>query len=240
MVICDLGFSCYALERRMVAENTLYGRSHQHTAASERDLGPLCGGVACLDFVNTVDHHGATPGHDAFAPGYANLLAWFEHAQLADRDAANSLLRLAQKQPREAAAVRKRAQSLRAAIRGITIALIHGTTPPDGDLLTLNAEVQRACACGSFIVADHRLQWTWTPKRELDSMLWPIARSAADLLSDDRLARVRECAAEECSMLFLDTSKNGSRRFCSASTCGNATRVRRFRSRQEATTATGA
>jgi predicted RNA-binding Zn ribbon-like protein len=224
----------------MVGGNTLYGRSHQQTAASERDFRPLCGGVACLDFVNTVDRHGSTPDDDYFAPGYANLLDWFEYAQLVDSDNATLLLRLAQKQPRDAAAIRKRAQFLRTAIRGIVVDLASGGTPSPGDLATLNAEVHRACACGSFVAVDQVLQWRWTRNRELDSLLWPIARSAAELLSGAHLVRVRQCAAEECELLFLDASKNGSRRFCSAASCGNATRVRRFRAHRETKAATGA
>lgn len=221
----------------MVGGNTLYGRSHQHTAASEQEFFPIIGGVACLDFVNTVDHQDATARHDAFAPGYANLLAWFEHARLVDSDTATALLRLARKEPREAVAVRKRAQSLRTAIREITFACITGATPSDDALTIFNAEVRRALGCGGFVPADRVLSWQWTATPELDAPLWPIARSAAGLLSGDRLARVRECAGDGCSMLFLDESKNRSRRFCSTSTCGNAMRVRRFRERRGAASA---
>lgn len=223
----------------MVDGNTLYGRSHQHTAATEREFLPLIGGVACLDFVNTVDRHGATPRHDAFAPGYANLLAWFEQARLLDGDTATSLLRLARKQPREAVAVRKRAQSLRTAIRDLTVACITGATPSDDALAIFNSEVHRALGCGGFVPGDRVLSWRWTATPELDAPLWPIARSAAGLLSGDRLARVRECAGDGCSMLFVDETRNRSRRFCSASGCGNATRVRRFRERREAIPAAG-
>ncbi|MBA2247098.1 MAG: ABATE domain-containing protein, partial [Chloroflexia bacterium] len=169
----------------MPTNNTLYGRSHQHTAASGREFRPLRGGIACLDFVNTVNRHDATPEHDAFAPGYANLLAWFTHAELVTEDAAKLLLRLAQKQPRDAAVVRKRAQALRSAIRGVTVASIGGFAPPVDDLTLFNDEVHRALACGSFVAGDHRLRWEWTRTRQLDSLLWPIARSAAGLLSGD-------------------------------------------------------
>jgi len=222
----------------MVGGNTLYSRSHQHTSASERNFLPLYGGVACLDFVNTVDCHGTLPDHDYFAPGYANMLDWFKHAQLVDGETETSLLRLAQKQPREAAAVRKRAQSLRAAIREIAIACVSGGTPTDEQLRTLNQEAHRASACGVFVADDRTLRWQWIRERELDSLLWPITRSAAELLTSDRLDRVRECAAAECQFLFQDASKNGSRRYCNAATCGNATRVRRFRAREVSGTLT--
>jgi predicted RNA-binding Zn ribbon-like protein len=66
----------------------------------------------------------------------------------------------------------------------------------------------------------------------LDDALWAVARSAADLLiSETTLAHLRECAAETCGWLFLDRSKNGSRRWCDMKVCGNRAKVRRFRRR---------
>lgn len=224
----------------MVSGNTLYSRSHQDTLAPDRDLRPLIAGVECLDFVNTVDRHDATPGFDYFAPGYANLLAWFVHAEFVDDDTARSLLRLARKQPRDASSVRKRAQALRHAIHEIVVDLISGNTPSERDLTTLTVETQRASACGRFVADGNRLTWQWTEDKELDQLLWPIARSAVDTLGSDRIARIRECAADDCQWLFLDTSKNGSRRFCNSSSCGNATRVRRFRARRAKAARTGA
>jgi predicted RNA-binding Zn ribbon-like protein len=234
MVICHLGFTCYVTEPLMPSDNTLYGRSHQHTAVSDHEYRPLIAGIACLDFVNTVEQLDATPEHDALAPGYANVLAWFAYAGLVEEEATTPLLRLARKQPREAAAVRKRAQALRSAIREVTIACIAGIAPPVESLAVFNDEVHRALTQGSFVAAGDRLRWEWTRTRQLDSPLWPITRSAAGLLSGDELTRVRGCAAADCAMLFLDRSKNGSRRFCSPSGCGNATRVRRFRAIREA------
>ena len=68
-------------------------------------------------------------------------------------------------------------------------------------------------------------------------MLWPVAHSAAGLLTADDLARVRECAAEHCTWLFVDHSKNRSRRWCDMQSCGNAAKVRRYRSRKQLTSA---
>jgi predicted RNA-binding Zn ribbon-like protein len=62
-------------------------------------------------------------------------------------------------------------------------------------------------------------------------MLWPVVRSAAELLTSDELGRVRECAADNCAWLFLDRSKNRSRRWCDMAVCGNRDKVRRFRQR---------
>jgi predicted RNA-binding Zn ribbon-like protein len=72
-------------------------------------------------------------------------------------------------------------------------------------------------------------QWVWTG-RDPDRPLWPIAVAAVDLLRSDRLARVKQCA--NCTWLFVDRSRNGSRRWCSMDECGAHTKMRRYRARR--------
>ena len=62
-------------------------------------------------------------------------------------------------------------------------------------------------------------------------VLWPVVWSAVRLLSSPELASVRKCAAPGCGWLFVDGTKNGSRRWCSMSVCGNRDKVRRYRRR---------
>jgi predicted RNA-binding Zn ribbon-like protein len=64
-------------------------------------------------------------------------------------------------------------------------------------------------------------------------MLSPVAWSVAELLMSEDLHRVRECAGPDCGWLFMDTSKNGSRRWCSMETCGNRAKARRHRERRQ-------
>jgi predicted RNA-binding Zn ribbon-like protein len=66
---------------------------------------------------------------------------------------------------------------------------------------------------------------------DLDRVLWPAVVSAAELLTSDDLGRVRECASERCAWLFLDRSKNQSRRWCDMTVCGNRSKARRHYSR---------
>ncbi|MEJ3404498.1 CGNR zinc finger domain-containing protein [Rathayibacter sp. YIM 133350] len=56
-----------------------------------------------------------------------------------------------------------------------------------------------------------------------------LAREAIAVFSPDALARVRQCAAEDCSLVYVDTSRAGSRRWCSMQRCGNRSKVRAFR-----------
>jgi predicted RNA-binding Zn ribbon-like protein len=70
--------------------------------------------------------------------------------------------------------------------------------------------------------------WDW---HEVDGVLelpiWIVARSAADLLVSSELERVRECAGEKCDWLFLDASRNQSRRWCDMAACGNRAKAQR-------------
>jgi predicted RNA-binding Zn ribbon-like protein len=77
------------------------------------------------------------------------------------------------------------------------------------------------------------LAWDWRldPSR-LDHPLGPIAWSTADLLTSPEAHRLSLCAADDCGWLFIDSSRNHSRRWCDMADCGNRAKVRRFRSRR--------
>ena len=70
-------------------------------------------------------------------------------------------------------------------------------------------------------------------KNSLDWMINPIIRSAADLLVSDELKRVKKCADPQCGWLFLDVSRNKSRRWCNMKDCGNRAKARRFYKRKK-------
>jgi len=71
---------------------------------------------------------------------------------------------------------------------------------------------------------------------DFDTPLWPLARSAAELLASDQLQFVHACASKTCEWLFLDTSKSHRRRWCDMTKCGNRAKARNFYSRQKKTT----
>jgi len=65
-----------------------------------------------------------------------------------------------------------------------------------------------------------------------DGPLWPVVDAAANLITSADRHHVRECGAEVCRWLFLDRSKNHSRRWCDMRICGNRSKARRFHARQ--------
>ncbi|MCL6613391.1 MAG: CGNR zinc finger domain-containing protein [Firmicutes bacterium] len=80
---------------------------------------------------------------------------------------------------------------------------------------------------------DGGFAWKWGGEgKALDRMLWPVVRSAAELLISGDRERVRECAAEGCGWLFLDASRNTRRKWCAMTSCGNRAKARRYYERK--------
>jgi predicted RNA-binding Zn ribbon-like protein len=215
----------------MAPAPTLYGKRDSPRITMEPD-GDSLGGVPALEFINTTDRHGDPAATDRFASGYVNLLDWSVQTGTIDADTARRLALLAGKAPREAAEVRRRAISLRTALHEIVSALVAGASPSPEALATLNLEAGHARSRQVLVAADDRLDWGYGGRPDLDHPLHLVALSAADLFVSGHVDRIRSCDAPGCERVFLDTSKNRSRRYCSTSSCGSRVRVRRFRERQ--------
>jgi predicted RNA-binding Zn ribbon-like protein len=73
----------------------------------------------------------------------------------------------------------------------------------------------------------------WVSERPLEAALATIARDAIDLLTGALAGRIRECAAPDCALLFVDSSRPGRRRWCAGEACGNRTRTKAYRQRRK-------
>ena len=110
----------------------------------------------------------------------------------------------------------------------IFYARLHDALPEESDLATLNAMLAHAMTKASIHSNENGFAWDWSSDDvELERIYWPIARSAAELLTAEELELVRMCAAEDCGWLFLDTSKNHTRRWCDMKSCGNRAKARK-------------
>jgi predicted RNA-binding Zn ribbon-like protein len=92
---------------------------------------------------------------------------------------------------------------------------------------------------GSTAVANaepNALTWSW-PQLELQSMLWPIALSALELTTSGEVTALKQCPGHDgrCGWLFLDRTKNLSRRWCTMQICGNAEKTRKQTTRRRET-----
>lgn len=192
------------------------------------------GGHSALDFTNTVNNRAS--GHPReLLTDYPHLAQWTEEAGAVTQKTADRLLRLAAETPGHAQSVLRQAIQLREAIYDIFSAIAERRGVPSTALTLLNTAVQHASEHARIAHANRRFAWEWIlPESSLDSMLWPVARAAADLLISDDLAYVRQCASETCAWLFVDKTKNHRRRWCEMKTCGNRDKARRYYQRKKA------
>jgi predicted RNA-binding Zn ribbon-like protein len=201
------------------------------------------GEALCLDFLNTLHDAGARktggdPGEELSSD--ADLAAWAaqagilsggEAARLQARDLRHDVpLKLPGK---KAASLRDAARALREVLRQMFQRAARGGKVAPRDVETLNRLLQ--CFPASGRIERSNGDWTMNWQSQAggaEKMFYAIVKSAADLVATGRWRAVRECASDDCSWMFLDTSKNHSRRWCEMARCGNRDKVHRFRARK--------
>ena len=125
-----------------------------------------------------------------------------------------------------------RMQRFRATLRRILSAEAAGAGASQADLGALNRVLAAAGARRGLVPTVRGYGWGWLdgpmgPERAL----WPVAFSAARLLEGPNLSRLKSC--DGCGRLFLDASRNRSRRWCDMQGCGNREKVARHRARKD-------
>ncbi|HJZ72728.1 MAG TPA: ABATE domain-containing protein [Vicinamibacterales bacterium] len=190
----------------------------------------FCGGHVALDFANTVGSRGDRP--EDHLNTYGDLIAWAEARGVVTRTDAGRLKRAAAAEPDAARAVFRRAIRLRETLYHVFLRRTSGRAPAADDLATLNAFVADTYRDARLAVDGDRIVLeTGSIEDDLERPFAPVVRAAVDLLTGDRATLVGRCADESCGWLFLDTSRNRTRRWCVMKDCGNRAKVRRFRGR---------
>ncbi len=193
------------------------------------------GGSVALDFANTLGGMHTAPTHEHLVE-YKDLVGFGRSAATLSRPEARRLMEEGARQPARAAAVLRRAIALREAIWRVFDAFATNEGAEGADLATIQEEELTALKHGRFEQSGSDVAYQWSDELTLDRPLWDIARAAAELLrSKGDLASVRECGSNTCEWLFIDKSRNHSRRWCDMNDCGNTAKVRRYRQRKRAT-----
>lgn len=195
------------------------------------------GGSVALDFANTLGGMHSAPTHEHLVE-YKDLVEFGRSAGTLSAAEARRLTQEAARQPARAGAVLRRAVALRETIWRVFDAFAKNTRADASDLATIQEEEVTALKHARFEQTGSGVSYGWSDDLALDRPLWDVARAAAELLrSQPDLARLRECGSDTCEWLFIDRSRNHSRRWCDMKDCGNAAKVRRFRQRKRATRA---
>ena len=191
----------------------------------------ITGGALCLDLANT----GSSSAGEKLGT-FADLLAWAGQAGAWDGETLAALRRRGAADPAGAAAAVAVAQEVRQAIFAACTAVGAGEPVPAAALARLDAALPAALALLGLGPGDGAaaggLGWRWRPPERLEQVVAPAVVSAARLLASPEAALVRECAAADCRWLFLDRSRNRSRRWCDMASCGNRAKARRHYRRQ--------
>ena len=185
-----------------------------------------------LDFVNTLDDRYAPRGPTELLISYERLLAFCEQAGLLNSLEARRLKRSAGESNTQA--VLKRAKELREALFAVFTTASQGAPPPDAALDTLNQLLVETHH--SRVIAWDAPRYVWqseSSELEPTTPLGRIAEAAAALLTSADANHIRECGSATCRWLFLDRSRNHSRRWCDMKTCGNRTKAHRFHAREK-------
>ncbi|MBJ7598936.1 ABATE domain-containing protein [Candidatus Nephthysia bennettiae] len=195
-------------------------------------LPALIGGALCLDFANTVDDRSEPEPHD-YLPSYPALLAWSLHAGALSQAEASRIEALARIEPAPAERALVTALGAREALYSLFDAVADGGQPGLQLLAPVNRVLRRLGGAARLVPAGDaaRLEWEAGTEVTLDTPALRVLGSAVELLTGPDLARVRQCVAADCSWLFLDPTRNHSRRWCRADRCGARDRFRRYYAR---------
>ncbi|GAA4468806.1 CGNR zinc finger domain-containing protein [Phytohabitans houttuyneae] len=191
------------------------------------------GGWLCLDFANIVEARAAAAPEEHLHT-YGELLWWGADTGVLDEERAARLGELADAKPRAAAAALDRAIHLREGVFRTFHHAARALPPPADDLAAIHDRYADGIRHAELDWTREPPAWTWADAH-LDQPAWAVAASAVELATHGPLHRVKTCAAEEgCAGLFVDTTKNNSRRWCEMEGCGNEVKFRRQTDRRRA------
>jgi predicted RNA-binding Zn ribbon-like protein len=184
-------------------------------------------GQLSLDFANTVDWRTSERAQELIN-SYADLLRWARHAGILTEREARRLTREADLHSATANKALDSALQLRETLYSLFSAIAQGQRPEAGDLRYLNEKMSDALSHLCVQPAPEGYLWQWAnTENDLSWMLWPIVQAAGDLLTSVELQMLRLCPGDGCAWLFVDTSRNKSRRWCDMNVCGNRAKARR-------------
>jgi len=197
----------------------------------EAEIHRLIGGDLCLDFANTLNGHTRVAGHE-YLHHFEDLVLWARHAGVVTPRDAGQLLKEAASHPSRAADVYRRSLALREAIFRVFTAFTSENKPHEDDLNQLNTVWRAGQRHAKLVHSSAGFALGWDDDLSLERIPRAISISAIDLLTSAKIGQIRACAGDQCDWLFIDSSRNHLRRWCSMDECGNRAKMRRRQNRK--------
>jgi len=195
----------------------------------------LVGGDLALDFVNTQAGPPDGPPDSDALDGYKDLLVWSHLVgTMVDQQKA-ALALAAHAHPAAAASAFRRSIRVRSYLGEIFRALARQQEPSTSLTDLLRDDWADALRYAALVRSGQGYAWDWAGCDDLSAPLWPVVQASVELLRSGPVTRVKHCGA--CRFLFVDRTKNGSRRWCTMEDCGKAAKMRRYVARRSASRA---
>jgi predicted RNA-binding Zn ribbon-like protein len=204
---------------------TNLSKQAEQVSAQEFDIS---GGNLALDFANTVSRRRSEQPVEHLL-SYSDLIRWAKQAGIISSAERNRILRRIENNPKQAAKALQDVIELRETVFRIFSAVGADQRPPSHAFHVLDLAFKNLSRKAELIWTSSSAEWRWADEDDNpEKILWEVVRSCLDLLMSRERQRVRECEAETCAWLFMDHSKNQSRRWCDMKVCGNREKVKRF------------
>ena len=207
------------------------------TSTSTTGLAPdlpfqYIGGDPALDLVNTVDWTSRGPEQNRLTD-FDRLAGWAEGAGIITAREATSFRARARARPREVETAYRNALKARAVLERLFRAIAASEPPGDAlddfnRLLGRALEWMRITPVSAKGRSGRELRLGWAEQRKsLESIIWPVVWSAAELIVSEEAPRIRVCGGVDCGWMYVDRSRNKLRRWCQMETCGTREKSRR-------------
>jgi len=197
------------------------------TSSSSAATLTLVGGELAFDFANTSSGRG-WPTFVEHLRVAADLADWAGHARVLPPEDAQWLKTESTQDAVLGESLLCAALALREDIFAIGGELAAGRSPPEPSLDRVRAVHAQCLVKARLAPFEGRFAWNWSTRSDpIESVLGPISLSAMTTLMQADLTRVKQCQGEKCGWLFLDLTKNKSRRWCEMEVCGNRAKQKR-------------
>jgi predicted RNA-binding Zn ribbon-like protein len=184
-----------------------------------------------LELVNTLDMRFSAETIELI-PTYKDLLRLTTQMKLLSADQSRRLARTVDE--KTAQKVLASAVELREALAAVLYSRVDGSKVPAAEMEKLERHFQAAAVHRRLLADGSHWYWSWAGlERRAEIPLWMLAQAAADLLVSSDAELIKDCGDPNCRWLFLDTSKNHTRRWCDMKTCGNRMKARRHQARYQ-------
>ena len=188
----------------------------------------ISGDALCLDFANTLSWRRSARPIERLVT-YEDLLSWARQVGAITRADEGRLSRDAARHPRAATRRLTAGRRLREAIFGIFAGISEGRQPAAENLTHLIAWIRRAVDHSGLVQRNGHYRWVPLSGKAhlIDEVLWKVALSAEELLTSLDTIHVGQCSGRDCRWLWIDRTRNHSRRWCDMAVCGNRAKARR-------------